>query len=149
MTSYNPGATVIILVRFCSHTKLSGHVFTLCISHGIVLPGPSPPDFHSQRATQFSAHRASLTYACSSICVEKASLFALRSSSLLISKKTLFTSSMFDFISSRETTSLMLALSSMSLEKSSKAFDVVRTCWFKSSSFTLLLILSLSLCSSF
>ena len=58
--SYRPGATVRTLVLSFSHIKLSGHVFTLWISHGTKLPALHRPDFQSQRPTQFSAHRASL-----------------------------------------------------------------------------------------
>jgi len=92
--SYNPGAIVKIIDLSSSHKKFSGQVLIVCISQGIANPFYNSPDFQSQRAEQFSAHKASLIVVYSYKALFS-SYFVTKtlSISLWISSRALFTSS--------------------------------------------------------
>ena len=139
--------------------KFSGQVFIVYISQGTANPFTRSPDFHSHLAEQFSAHKASLiadwSYKApwSSFLVTKT-----LSISWWISSRALFTSSVFDLVSRRAQTSLILLFLPINFYISTNLASVsysywLKTYWFSLSSdytfnsFTLLKRLSKSVCS--
>ena len=136
----------MIICDFSSaHKKFSGQVFIVWISHGTANPFTRSPDFHSQRAEQFSAHKASLMAdwswraPCSSF-LETRTL----SISWWISSRALFTSSVFDFVSSRAQTSLILLFFPINFYISTNLASVSCSWWLKTYEFNFSSICSFS-----
>ena len=68
VTSYKPGATVVMAVRSFSHTKFSGLVLIFCTFHGTACLSPfTRPDFQIQRPSKCSEQRDSMINDCSPI----------------------------------------------------------------------------------
>ena len=117
-----------MLVLDFSHRKLSGHVFSACTSQGTKWFGFISPLFQIQRPTQFWAQRASLISAWSVRALRISSSTTHFSTSRWTRESVLLTSSTLALVSRRGMRSLMLALRSSSLPKSSKRVLVKEAC---------------------